>query len=201
MVISVDVELEVYDLLEQVDKLRQRAKTQAAIIGLLARLLKLRGGNLDGDRVPDGAIKSAVLRAIASSTGILSLGTALRIVGISSARYHVWRRREEGCGFDDEPSCPKSFPSQLTRDEVSTMRDFVESETYRHIAVEDLVLCQNSALLKWAINQQLSVCVCDRAKGRGLYNRLGRAGRHHADDHLVESEYRNMLWSSSCRTF
>ena len=38
----------------------------------------------------------------------------------------------------------------------------------------------------------LSVCVCDRAKGRGLYNRLGRAGRHHADDHLVESEYRSV---------
>ena len=32
MVISVDVELEVYDLLEQVDKLRKRAKTQAAPI-------------------------------------------------------------------------------------------------------------------------------------------------------------------------
>ncbi len=87
VVASVDVELEVYDLLEQVDKLRQRAKTQTAIIGLLVRLLKLRGGNLDGDRVPDGATKSAVLSAIASSTGILSLGTALRIVGISSARY------------------------------------------------------------------------------------------------------------------
>ena len=37
------------------------------------------------------------------------------------------------------------------------------------------------------------VCVCDRAKGRGLYNRLGRAGRHHADDHLVESEYRSVF--------
>ena len=37
-----------------------------------------------------------------------------------------------------------------------------------------LVLCQNSALLKSAINQQLSVCVCDWAKGRGLYNRLAR---------------------------
>ena len=35
VVASVDVELEVYDLLEQVDKLRQRAKEQAAIIGLL----------------------------------------------------------------------------------------------------------------------------------------------------------------------
>ena len=50
-------------------------------------------------------------------------------------------------------------------------------KTYEEIATEDAfptdrVLCQNSALLKWNINQQISVCVCDRAKGRGLYNRL-----------------------------
>ena len=140
MVASVDVELEVYELLEQVDDLRQRAKVQAAVIGLLVRVLRLRGGKLDADRVPDGATKSVVLRAIASASGRLSLGTALRIVGISSARYHAWRRREEGCGLDDQRSCPKSFPSQLTREEVSTMRDFVESETYRHIAVQNLAL-------------------------------------------------------------
>ena len=42
------------------------------------RLLKLRGGKLDGNRVPDGATKSAVLWAIASATGLLSLGTALK---------------------------------------------------------------------------------------------------------------------------
>ncbi len=102
--------------------------------------MNLRGGKLDGDRVPDGASKSAVLRAVASAAGLLSLSTALKIVGISSARYHAWRRREEGCGLDDQPSCPKSFPSQLTRDEVSTMRDCVESETYRHIAVQNLAL-------------------------------------------------------------
>ena len=34
------------------------------------------------------------------------------------------------------------------------------------------VLCQNSALLKQTINQQRSVCVCDRTKGRRLYDRL-----------------------------
>ena len=136
----VDVELEVYDLLEQVDKLRRRAREQAAIIGLLVRLSKLRGGKLDGDRVPDGATKSAVLRAIASATGLLSLGTTLKIVGISSARYHAWRRKEEGCGLNDQPSCPNFFPRQLTREEVSTMRDFVEAETYRHIAVQNLAL-------------------------------------------------------------
>ena len=141
MVAAFDVELEVYELLEQVDKLRQRTKTQAAIIGLLVRVLKLRGGKLEGDRVPDGATKSTVLRAIASTSDLLSMGTTLRIVGISSARYHAWRRKEEGCGLDDQPSCPKSFPSQRTRDEVSTMRDFVESESYRHIAVQNLALC------------------------------------------------------------
>ena len=101
----------------------------------MVRLLTLRGGNLDGDRVPDGATKSSVLRAIASATVLLPLGTALKIVRVSSARYHAWRRKEEGCGLEDQPSCPKSFPCQLTREEVSTMRDFVESGAYRHIAV------------------------------------------------------------------
>ena len=86
VVAAVDVELEVYDLLEQVDKLRQRARMQATVIGLLVRVLKLHGGKLDGDRVPNGATKSAILRAIASTTGLLSQGTALKIVGISLAR-------------------------------------------------------------------------------------------------------------------
>ncbi len=80
VVASVDVELEVYELLEQVDNLRQRAKVQAAIIGLLVRVLRFRRGKLDGDRLPDGETKSAVLRAIASATGLLSLSTVLRIV-------------------------------------------------------------------------------------------------------------------------
>ena len=140
MVASVDVDLEVYELLERVDSLRQRAKVQAAIIGLLVRVLRLRGGKFDADRVPDGLTKSGVLGAITSASGVLSLGTALRIVGVSTARYHAWRRKEEGCGLDDQPSCPKSFPSQLTRDEVSTMREFVESESYRHVAVQNLAL-------------------------------------------------------------
>ena len=93
MVASVDVELEVYELLEQVDNLRQRAKVQAAIIGLLVRVLRFRRGKLDGD-LPDGETKSAVLRAIASATGLLLLSTVLRIVGVSTARYHAWRRKK-----------------------------------------------------------------------------------------------------------
>ena len=54
MVASVDVELEGYELLEQVDNLRQRAKVQAAIIGLLVRVLRFRRGKLDGVAFPMG---------------------------------------------------------------------------------------------------------------------------------------------------
>jgi hypothetical protein len=66
VIAAVDVELEVYNLLDQVDQLRQRAKVQATVIGLLMRLLKLCGG----DRIPDGISKSAVLSAIASALGL-----------------------------------------------------------------------------------------------------------------------------------
>ena len=51
VVASVDVELEVYELLEQVHSLRQRAKVQAAIIGLLMRVLRLRGGELSKNQL------------------------------------------------------------------------------------------------------------------------------------------------------
>ncbi len=74
------------------------------------------------------------------ATRVLALDTVLEIVGISSARYHAWRRKEKGCGLDDQPSCPKSFPCQLTSGEISTMRDFVEAEKYRHMAVQNLAL-------------------------------------------------------------
>ena len=133
-------DLEVYQLLDRVDRLERRVKEQGAIIGLLVRLLKIRGGNLSQDRLPNGIDKLAVLRAVASATRVLALSVALRIVGMSSSRYHAWLRKEQGCGLEDESSCPRFFPTRLTRDEVSTMRDFVESSDYKHIAIQNLAL-------------------------------------------------------------
>ena len=104
------------------------------------RLLKIRGGKLDTDRLPDASNKAAVLRAVTSAIRVLALSVVLRIVGLSSSRYHAWLRKEQGCGLEDEPSCPRLFPTRLTRDEVSTMRDIVESKDYRHIAIQNLAL-------------------------------------------------------------
>ncbi|MFC1611163.1 DDE-type integrase/transposase/recombinase [Myxococcota bacterium] len=140
VVSSTEADLQAYKLLDELDRLKRRVKQQAAIIGLLVRLLRIRGGKLDAERLPDGAHKSTVLHAVASASRVLALSVVLRIVGLSSSRYHAWQRKEQGCGLDDESSCPRLFPTKLTREEVSTMRDFVESEDYRHIAIQNLAL-------------------------------------------------------------
>ena len=105
------VNLQVYDLLDQIEKLQRRTKRQGAVVGLLMKLRALRGGKLDDARLPDGADKLIVLHAVATATKMLALGVVLRIVGISRSRYHVWRRIQMGCGLEDQPSCPKSFPT------------------------------------------------------------------------------------------
>ena len=86
-----------------------------------------------------------VLRAVSSASRVLALAVVLRIVGLSTSRYHVWRRKADGCGLDDESSCPRLFPTRLTRDEISTMRDFVESKDYRHIAIQNLAIVAQRA--------------------------------------------------------
>lgn len=135
-----EIEIATHELLDQVQCLQTRVKSQASIIALLMRVLSFRGGKLTLNRLPDGRHKSALLRTLGVATRSLGVDSALRIVGLSRSRYHAWRRRDVGCGLTDESSCPKSFPTRLTRDEVATMRDFVEASDYRHIAIQNLAI-------------------------------------------------------------
>jgi len=140
VVTSSDVEVESYELLDRLAKQEIRLNKQATIIGLLVRMLKVRGGKLELQRCPNGASKSTLLRGIASASRTLALSTVLSIVGISRSRYRAWERREKECGLDDQSSCPKSFPTQLTREELSSMKDMVTSDDYRHFSVVSLAL-------------------------------------------------------------
>ena len=137
---SCETEVEGYELLDRVYHLQARVKMQGAIIALLMRVLAVRGGKLNISRLPHGRDKSALLRTLGTATKELGVGSALRIIGLSRSRYHAWRRKDAGCGLTDESSCPKSFPTKLTRNEVAAMRDFVESPDYRHIAIQNLAV-------------------------------------------------------------
>jgi putative transposase len=58
---------------------------------------------------------------------------------LSASRYHAWQRQSP-CGPDDVASCPRSWPHQLTQEEVETIKRFVTSKEYRHVPTGTLAL-------------------------------------------------------------
>jgi len=124
-VVSLDWEQEIGLVLDANERLKRRTERQTAIIRLLVVLLKLSGFRLDEQRLPDGTAKAKVLRAVDRCKDTLSLKSTLRLVRLSPARYHAWKRADKRCELDDRSSCPRSHPTQLTPAEVSTLKEMV----------------------------------------------------------------------------
>jgi putative transposase len=127
-------------LLDRIAKLRRREQVLAAVVRLLFALLRTSGFRLRDARLPAGDDKARLLRAIAGAEPVLPLVLILRIVGITPSRYHAWHRATEVCGLDDRPSCPRTTPSQLTCEEVATIKDMVLDPGLRHMPLRTLSL-------------------------------------------------------------
>jgi hypothetical protein len=139
-VISLDVLSMSEDALRQeVLALRQQNARLTAILRLVVVLVRVTGVSLTRRRVPDAAKKKFLLRAVSRSRNTLSLRSALRLLGLSSSRYHTWKR-EESCELGDVSSCPRRFPHQLTVDEVAAVKDMVTADEYRHVPTGSLAL-------------------------------------------------------------
>jgi putative transposase len=117
----------------EVVRLRRAVQAFRAVVRLLVALLRVLGVDLDWRRLPDGEAKSALLRAIDRAKSGLKLRHVLRILGLSASRYHAWRRSELRCELADQVSCPSSSPQRLTRAEIQSIREMVESQDYRHV--------------------------------------------------------------------
>jgi len=139
-VVSLDWQHDIASVLDENERLKRRTERQPAIIRLLVVLLKLSGFRLDEQRLPDGKAKAKVLRAVDRSKDTLPMKSALRLVRLSPARYHAWKRAEKRCELDDRSSCPRSHPTQLTPTEVSTIKEMVTATEYRHMPLRTLAL-------------------------------------------------------------
>jgi hypothetical protein len=126
--------------LDRIEKLKRREQILAAVVRLLFALLRTSGFCLRDERLPAGADKARLLRAIASAEPVLPLVLILRIVGMTPSRYHAWHRATEVCGLDDRPSCPRTMPSQLACEEVATIKDMVLDPGLRHMPLRTLSL-------------------------------------------------------------
>ena len=124
--------------------LRAKAERYLAIASLLMVVMRLSrrlgGVSLDATRVPEGAEKARLLRAIRAASRHAPLRRLLRLIGLSSSRYHAWHRRSLACRLEDHASCPRSRPSALTATEVKAIRTYVLDPALRHMSVRGLSL-------------------------------------------------------------
>ena len=135
------MDMESPQLQAEILTLRARLQKLRAIIRLLLVLIRVLDIRLDQTRLPEGAAKARILRAIDRSRDSLSLKGALKVIGLSPSRYHQRRQIEQQhCGFDDQISCPRSTLSRLTADEIIAIKEMAESPDYRHVPTGRLAL-------------------------------------------------------------
>jgi hypothetical protein len=140
-VVSVEAfEQDHQQLLNRLDMVERKARTLAAVVRLLLALLRVSGFRLDGERLPEGVAKASVLRAISSAKPALSLTMILRILGLPLSRYHRWQAAAKVCGLDDRSSCPRTTPSQLTADEIVSIKGMVLDPQLKHMPLRTLSL-------------------------------------------------------------
>jgi hypothetical protein len=104
-VVTLDVlDRDMADLQAEVLRLRRRLRVCGAMIGLLVALVRLLGSKLtDHGRLPEGKDKDRLLKSIERAKKYVPLRAALKVLGLSSARYHSWRRAQVKCELDDRP--------------------------------------------------------------------------------------------------
>ena len=128
------------ELRQEILKLRRRAEKLAALLRLTLALLHTSGFGLSGERLPDDKAKQRILRAVDRARECIPLRVVLRFLQMSPSRFHAWRRRQTACALDDQSSCPRTSPHQLTPSEVQDIRDMVTSPEYRHVPTGTLAV-------------------------------------------------------------
>ena len=132
-VVTLDVlNQETVQLQNEVLQLRKRLTRLITLLRLIVTALKISEFSMDRMRIPEGKKKQRLLNAIDKSRIHFSLRAVLRVISLSNSRYKAWQNGDPCC-LDDQTTCPRKIPQQLTPQEVSTIRDMVTSYEYRHV--------------------------------------------------------------------
>jgi len=142
-----DDEFEVAELRLQIAVLERRIERYSQATRNLAAIIRVQRGELDASgfsfanqRIPDASAKARIIETISRAKALLPLVLILKLLRLSSARYHAWLRAQKECGLEGRSSCPKTSPSQLTPVELRTMKEMVTSDEFRHMPITTLAL-------------------------------------------------------------
>lgn len=121
-------------------RLERRVAVLTALLRLALTMLRISGSRLELERLPDGRHKRAVLDAVVHARSALPLASALRVLRLSSSRYHARVNAQTECELDDRVSCARTRVSRLTARELMRIKDLVLSPAYRHMSIRALAL-------------------------------------------------------------
>jgi len=97
------------ELHHEVLRLHTRIRKLIALLRVLLVVLEISRFSLNQTRLPGGAAKRSLLCVIDQARSALPLRSVLRVLRLSSSRYHHWKQEKE-CALDDRPSCPRVRP-------------------------------------------------------------------------------------------
>jgi len=128
---QVELLLENQSLKKQVDELK-------ASYALSCFTFKLFGLQIQYLRLPFAEAKAMLLSAIEGAREVLSLKAALSAIGLTSSRFHSWKKREVGCKLQDATSCPRLSPMKLSLEEIHKIRAYASDKRFAHFSLTAL---------------------------------------------------------------
>jgi putative transposase len=128
----------IQDLVKENEALRKEVEKSTAIQKLTRFTFWVFGFQIQYQRLPGEDSKEMILSAIDGATRFLSLKACLEVIGLSSARFHSWKKRQISCSLKDMGSCPRLIPTRLTMDEIGKIRDYATLDTFSHYSVMGL---------------------------------------------------------------
>lgn len=91
--------------------------------------------------------RARIVAAVRECNKYHSIGRCLAVIGLSKSSYQRWASEAAFCARTKSP-CERRQHSQLTIDDVATMKRFVTSKKYAHISISSLqLLAQRSGRL------------------------------------------------------
>ncbi len=131
-------ELNDTQLIQENLKLAARADAIAAEKTLVIKTITIFGFQIQYQRLPSAESKSEILAAIKGAASIIPLVTCLELIGLSTARYRAWIKRQVKCLLLDQVSCPRVSPTKLTTAEVAKIKSLYTSSDFAHYSMMSL---------------------------------------------------------------
>jgi transposase InsO family protein len=122
----------------KIAKLEKELEEVRAETKLISSSIKIFGFVLQYKRLPGPLIKEAILKQLKMASKVVPLMRCLEIVGLSSARYYSWQRRQLSCKLEDVNSCPRSSPQRITFSEIQKMKSYLTDMAYAHFSILSL---------------------------------------------------------------